>query len=432
VAIAVLVPVAVAAVAVVALRHANPQQRVGSPSERPLMSILGVLRGPRTAPDRVFRNGGSFNWNFLYLTPRTNPRVRYGTTAPWGDRLFVVAPPADSTTADGVVVGPQAFPNRALSLEGELVGLPRHPLISHGSGGLLPVPDPYIPLTTDAVEAGRATYIWPGGQPQMPSSGSSIEGLFGPSEEIAVVVPDGVTKVEFVLPRQPMAIVGAPVYPRVEHLTVPVHHNVAVAEIDRTCCYLPAAQIKRLVLDSSETQQPSGPMIWFGADGQVVKRIGDFAAAGRVLPLPTPGPETAASRAAERDLSTPNHVWITPTSGTARTQFHVHFKALLTGAIYDYQLLRLTGQPCQIRGYGGGQTVHQSIPGISADYQPNVVRGSTWDGLLSLNSEGTTPLCPGTYRLSVSVLDRGIFGEYGARGLGHLRKPFGSTTFTIR
>jgi hypothetical protein len=436
VALGLSVPALVVIVALIALRPgAAPQRHPTSRPEESLIGILGVLRGPETAADRVFRADGPYDWNQAYVDLK--PHVRYATTAPWGDRLFIFAPPINATRAPGVQAGPLTGAYHGLSLEGELVGMPRHPLMSRYSVNgkyqySVPMPDPYIPLTAADVQAGRATFIWPGGQPYTPAAHASIEQLFGPKQQIAVVVPDGVTKVEFVLPRQPMAIVGAPVYPRVEHVTVRVHHNVAVAEINRKCCYMPAAQLSQLSLQGNETRQASGPMIWFGADGQVIKRIGDFAAAGRVISLPTPAPETAASRAAERDPSTRNPVSIMPAVGGPRTLLHVHFKVLLSGAGYGYQLVRVTGGPCQILGYDAGPTTGQHIDGISAGYQPNIVHGSTWNGPLILNSLETVPLCPGTYRISVSVVSHGVFGGYGPDASWRQSKPFGSTMFTIR
>jgi hypothetical protein len=433
VALAVSLTAVVAVVALTALRPARPHPHPSSRHEPSLISILGVLRGRETLADRAFRAGGDYGWNQAYFV--STPSVRYAVRAPWGDRLFVFAPPADGTMSTGRRLG-VAPGYAAQSLEGELVGVPPHAeMIPYNVNGKyqysVPDTEPYVPLTTGNVEAGRATFIWPGGQSYAPASNSSIWQLFGPKEEIAVVVPDGVTKVEFVLPRQPMAIVGAPVYPRVEHVTVPVRNNVAVAEFNRKCCYLPTAELSRLSLYGNETREAAGPMIWFGADGQVIKRIGDLAAAARVITFPTPGPVTQASRAAERDPSTSNRVWITPTVGGPRTQFHVHFNVLLTGAGYGYQLVRLTDSSCQIPGFNTGQAVNHTISGIQAGYEPNVVRGNIWDGALTLNPTQPTPLCPGSYRLTVSVVTRGVFGGYGANAAWKPAKPFGSTTFTV-
>jgi hypothetical protein len=69
-------------------------------------------------------------------------------------------------------------------------------------------------------------------------------------------------------------------------VSVPVHDDVAAVQIDRQAG-LPA------------------PMIWYAADGEVIKRLNNPAGANRVVPTPQPGPETSLTRAAERDPSIP-------------------------------------------------------------------------------------------------------------------------------
>ncbi len=125
---------------------------------------------------------------------------------------------------------------------------------------------------------------------------------------ITVLVPDGVATVEFVLPHP---------------VTVRVHANVAAVQVAQACCAGPPA------------------MIWRGAHGQVVRRVG--GAAPRAGATPRPGPETVRSRAAERDPSTPNRVWVTPRVGGPHTDFRVHFQVLLNDADYSY---RLSGTRC--------------------------------------------------------------------------------------
>lgn len=156
------------------------------------------------------------------------------------------------------------------------------------------------------------------------------------------MVPNGVARVEFILPRQPLPIVGGPIYPQVRSVTVRVHNNVAAAILDEMCCYAPGGALGRIVRETqgAQWQATPPPMIWLRADGTVIKRIGDIASASGITKLPTPGPETALSRAAERDLSTPNPVWITPRTGYPDTEFRVHFHVLLNGAEYFYSLTR--------------------------------------------------------------------------------------------
>jgi hypothetical protein len=211
--------------------------------------------------------------------------------------------------------------------------------------------------------------------------------------DLTLVVPDGVAKVTFVFPRQSAGNqYGAPVYPAPLRVTVPVIGNVAAVRVNRECC------------------GGALPMIWSAADGRVVKQIGNFGGIGQVVPQPKPGPETGQSRAAEKDPSTPNPVWITPPVAGTRTKLTIHFRALLNGADYSWQV---TGTRCPSFTPGGGEG------------DPNLLRGQL--ASFDLRSIANQALCPGTYQVSVTVMDLGRFG-------GHLRhpKPFGTGTFTVR
>jgi hypothetical protein len=211
---------------------------------------------------------------------------------------------------------------------------------------------------------------------------------------LILVVPDGVAKVVFLLPRQPAgAQNGAPIYRHSLHVAVAVHSNVAAVQVDRQCC---TGQL---------------PMIWYAADGHLIKRIGKFSSVNRVIAPPRPGPETALSRAAEQNPSTPNRVWVTPRTGGPRMTFALHFRILLTDADYRYTF---TGTRCPgitfPGGSGGGTNdLRGRIFGVALD----AVAGQTW--------------CPGTYQVSATVMDLGRAGS-----LKHPARPFGTATFTVR
>jgi hypothetical protein len=211
---------------------------------------------------------------------------------------------------------------------------------------------------------------------------------------VTVVVPDGVASVRFVFPRQPVPEqFGAPIYRHSLTLTAPVHDNVVAVQVAR------------------QVEAPTFPMIWYAADGHVVKRIGDLAGANRVVPTPQPGPETAQSRAAERDPSTPNRVWVSPSVGGPHTNFMVHFRVLVNGGDYSY---RLSGAKCPgitPAGGGGGGT--------------DDLRGRIWAGIV--DAVQGQAWCPGTYHLSVTIMDLGRHG-----GLKHPARPFGTATFTVK
>ena len=118
-------------------------------------------------------------------------------------------------------------------------------------------------------------------------------------------------------------------------------------------------------------------MIWYAANGQVIKRIGDFAKVNRVNAAPKPGPPTPQSRAAQRDPSTPNRVWVTPSVGTPHTTFKVHFRILLNDADYHYQF---TGARCPRYTFPGGTG------------KPNALRGGLWsDPLLRRHRPSAVP-----------------------------------------
>jgi hypothetical protein len=83
---------------------------------------------------------------------------------------------------------------------------------------------------------------------------------------------------------------------------VPVHDNIAAVQVARECC---------------GGGKPA--MVWYDANGLVLKQIGIFFAVDQVTAPPKPGPETTPSLAAARDPSTPNPVWVTPSAGGPRT-----------------------------------------------------------------------------------------------------------------
>lgn len=116
------------------------------------------------------------------------------------------------------------------------------------------------------------------------------------------------------------------------------------------------------------------------------------------------------TRAALRDPATPNPVTVTPATGPPSTNFSVHFRVLISDADYRFHV---TGPPCRYNfqgGQGGG---------------PSDTRGRIYSARLGA-IEGQK-LCPGTYTVSVSLMDLGAAGN-----LRRLPGPFGSATFTVR
>jgi hypothetical protein len=170
-----------------------------------------------------------------------------------------------------------------------------------------------------------------------------------------------------------------------------------------------------LVHDNVAAEQANGNLVgatpvmfWFDTGGHVIRRIGFMAGSYRSFAVSPPGPETAASRAAGRNPSTPNPVWVTPRLGGRHTAFGVHFRVLLNAAGYTYTLT------------GGGCHALWGTQGA-----PDDSRGQTWsDAIVPLMGKSW---CPGTYHLSVTVTDLGPTGM-----LKHPAEPFGTAMFVVR
>jgi hypothetical protein len=256
-----------------------------------LIGELAPLRRPQTSAERAIArtlNRHELPFEEFYGTPDRR-LVRYAATTPWGQRLYLV--PITPWTAQQV-----------RAREGKHVHAP--PPVEEFAV--------YAPGAPFDFGAGNAARIHAG------TIGVSFWGPGGPKSGVTrevQVVPDGVAKVTYVLPRQPQAQFGYPVYSRVGHLTVAVHGNI----VD--------FQTRRAVGTAS---------IWYAADGRVLKRFGNAAAAAKVLPVKQPSPETARSRAAERDPSTPNPVSVTEVGSGRTASFRLHFQALLNGADYGF------------------------------------------------------------------------------------------------
>jgi hypothetical protein len=377
--------IAVVLGAVVALGgHQRPRRPTPAPAAAAstsgagqLVEILGVLRRPQTAADRSSALGSRFSNGLLGLAGTPDlALMRYATTTPWGERLYVV--PMNPPTTRQI----KSFALRFPGARGQLARLARpraETLMVFSAGGF--------------GGAGDAATIERGGGIGTEGAGRSFAGG-STATRITVVVPDGVAKVQFVFPRQPSpGQPGAPIYSHSLSVVAPVTDNIAAVQVDR------------------EVTIAQFPMIWYGPSGQVVKRIGDLAAANRVTRSPKPGPQTPLSLAAERNPSTPNRVWVTPSVGSPDTLFMLHFEVLLNDADYAY---RLSGTLCP------GLTVQGGDGGGAND-----LRGRIWSDVV--DAVGGQSWCPGTYHLSATIMDRGRYGP-----LKHPASPFGTATFTVK
>jgi hypothetical protein len=380
--LAVLVTLAIAVLALTDIRHHAPRRAVSSAAvsgRKQLIDILAVLRRPQTKAD-LGLNPASLPDPGVFLGPPDLSLVRFATVTPWGEKLFFVAfkPP----TRQSLAAAERQFPQRdrtqltqtfrRLASRGETLGV----YSRQGGGGGVP-----------------ASVIAARGELSTEGAGRSFAGG-STRTRLLLVVPDGVAKVVFVLPRQPAgAQHGAPIYRHSLNVAVAVHSNVAAVQVDRQCC----------------TDQL--PMIWYAADGHLIKRIGKLSSVNRIVAPPRPGPETALSHAAEHNPSTPNRVWVTPGTGGPRTTFALHFRILLNDADYRYTF---TGTKCPAITFPGGSSgstndLRGRIFGVALD----AVAGQTW--------------CPSTYHVSATVTDLGRAGS-----LKHPARPFGTATFTVR
>jgi hypothetical protein len=196
------------------------------------------------------------------------------------------------------------------------------------------------------------------------------------------IVPDGVAAVSWSVPRQPWGASFGPTYPHPITVRVEVHQNVAAG-------VLSGVGIPTVIT-------------WYAADGSLIARAGNPAALSRITTGPTPVPETALTRRAERDPVTPNPLTATPAVGDRHTIIAVHFTVLIESAGYRFVV---TGGP------------HPGCaPSYGADIwsNPADVRGRTFTIDINPRSSGW---CPGVYHITAAV--------NGAR-------PFGTTSITIR
>lgn len=249
--VSVIVAVVVGAVALTALKHggASKSTSAGSAgsSRRELISILGVLRSAQTEP--------RLNFDVVPRQERQEsaaidgepdlPLIRFATTAPWGEKLYLVPmkPPTDAARARLTRQQPEFA--RMLSRvrsRGETIGF----YSAHGVRDLGNAP---------SIESGQAMVV---------DDDRLSPGIFPITESrstqsrFILIVPNGVARVEFYFPPQAVRV-GGPIYRTSITATVPVHGNVAAAQV-----MLPHAELPAL--------------IWYAADGTVIKRLSPFGA----------------------------------------------------------------------------------------------------------------------------------------------------------
>jgi hypothetical protein len=378
VAIGVAVAIAVAVLALTAIRHAPTRVKPTSPAKQApgreaLLSVLGVLRRPQVPADlsgrviqRFLRNRPPFGGGTV-----ERGLIRRAMIAPWGSPIYVV--PETPTGWTAYAPAPSSSTSTSVfTLKRE--GVDVEDAAGGGCCATASAITQYGDLSTEG--AGRS---FAGGSAQT---------------RLVLLVPDGVAKVAFVLPRQvDRTDPTAPVYRRALTVTAAVRDNIVAVQVPH------------------EIAGGRPAMIWYAPDGHVLKRLGNPAAASRVVSPPKPGPETPQSRAAEHDPSTPNRVWVGPAAGGPHANYMVHFRILLNEADYTFHISGTRCPGITVAGGQGGGT--GNLRGRLFSGVLDAVHGQSW--------------CRGTYHVSVTVTDLGRAGT-----LKHPVRPFGTATFTVR
>ena len=222
--LAVVVTLAVAVVALTEISRHAPKRQVSSGATsgpKQLLEILAVLRRPQTKSD-LGLNPASLPHAGVFVGAPDLSLVRFATVTPWGEKLFLV--PFKPPTQQALAAAERQIPQRdrtqlartfaGLASRGETLGV----YSREGGGGGAP-----------------ASFIEARGELSTEGAGHEFAGG-STRTRLILVVPDGVAKVVFVLPRQPAgAQNGAPIYRHTLKVAVAVHSNVAAVQVDRQC-----------------------------------------------------------------------------------------------------------------------------------------------------------------------------------------------------
>jgi hypothetical protein len=242
-AVTLTVVVFIGAIVLLAGHHqsGSPSAPAAPNSRQALLSVLGVLRRPQTGADlhspmiaQYLQHPDDGGLAALTGTPDL-ALIRRATVTPWGSPVYLV--PNKPPTAAALARLKRQFPALSVArLEAARRAEGVTDVDRSGSGGN---------ATAAEIEAGQAI--------STEGAGRSFAGGATQTRVIAIV-PDGVATVSFVDPRQPSP------HRHSATVTVPVHGNVAAAQLDR---------------GGTGGSVPI-PMIWFSSNGAVIKRIGDF------------------------------------------------------------------------------------------------------------------------------------------------------------
>lgn len=279
VALGAAVPVAAVVLAIALLGHSGSQQPPPSDvgptvppfsaalppatkaAVRPLTSILGVLRRPQTAADRNPALIGYLrrqNRNSFTVAVEGLPvlsLMRLATVTPWGQRVYVVP-----------FLPPTAAEKRRL---------PR----KYRTGGSQLAPPTTATLQIFPMSGNKVTDFFGNGAPAAVINGGRVIGngaydtkVYNHPRQVIMIVPDGVARVALWYPTGSIANHPKhPITPGSKPVVATVHDNVAA--------FIAPRRFKR----PHDFFGQAGQEIWYGPDGNVVKRIDNASSCGPPL-----------------------------------------------------------------------------------------------------------------------------------------------------
>lgn len=402
-----IVVITIAVGSITLLSHAPraAHSTTGGMTERQLEAEYGVLRRPQTAADRAANAGPP-----LGLNASGRSGTAQGVNGHTVGRVHVTIIPNPTHYTD-IPSLTRVVARDGVKVELYVVLATPNPA-AHPTGQERYLADRvkgYLLLARAAGARSRPNLVAPALSAVSAGLNSS---LTGPGDASFAVVPDGVARVQWSWPRAFNS--GTLTYQPALTVEATASENVVIATAARSLPPLTAT--------------------WYAADGHVISRLqnpdGGADNGYSTYDGSTPGPETPLSRRAERDPSTTNPVVIAPNpvsigmpeGSQARIPPSIQFFFHVLLNHRDY-FVRVTGGP-----HPGCITPNPSYPrdaGYAAILTPGdepTVRGDTYQDIIPIGARTGVVTCPGTYRLSVSVLN----------SHNQPYPPFGSATAIIR
>jgi hypothetical protein len=274
VALASAVPVAAVVLAIVLLGNGGSAQPAPSDSRpalppfapphlaikaavRPLTSILGVLRRPQAAADR---NPALISYlrredrNPLFAANFGRPvlsLIRLAAVSPWGERVYVVP-----------FLAPTAAEKRRLPRKDRSGSAPTTATLQ-----ILPIPGNKI---TDFYGQGATPAVINGGR--VIGNGAYDTKVYNHPRQTIMVLPDGIAKVALWYPTGSIANHPKhPIAPGSKPIVATVHNNIAA--------FIAPRRFGR----PHHVPFSAGQEIWYGPDGNIVKRIDNANSCGPPL-----------------------------------------------------------------------------------------------------------------------------------------------------